>query len=61
MKLIAEPWDVGDGGYRVGGFPSGWAEWNDKWRDSVRGFWRGDPNQLPDMARALTDFEKRTK
>ncbi|MBX9758239.1 MAG: glycogen debranching protein GlgX, partial [Beijerinckiaceae bacterium] len=54
VKLIAEPWDVGEGGYRVGGFPVGWAEWNDKWRDSVRGFWRGDPNQLPDLARALT-------
>lgn len=54
VKLIAEPWDVGDGGYRVGGFPRGWAEWNDKWRDTTRAFWRGDPNQLPDLARALT-------
>ncbi len=54
VKLIAEPWDVGDGGYRVGGFPSGWAEWNDTWRDTVRGFWRGDPNKLSDLARALT-------
>lgn len=54
VKLIAEPWDVGAGGYRVGGFPSGWAEWNDKWRDTVRAYWRGDPNQLPDLARVLT-------
>jgi isoamylase len=54
VKLVAEPWDVGAGGYRVGGFPVGWAEWNDKWRDTVRAFWRGDPNQLPDLARSLT-------
>jgi glycogen operon protein len=44
VKLIAEPWDCGPGGYQVGGFPPGWAEWNDKFRDSVRDFWRG---QLP--------------
>ena len=42
VKLIAEPWDVGPGGYQVGGFPPGWAEWNDQFRDTVRGFWRGD-------------------
>ena len=41
VKLIAEPWDVGDGGYQVGNFPTGWAEWNGKYRDSIRSFWRG--------------------
>ena len=42
VKLIAEPWDCGPGGYQVGGFPPGWAEWNDKYRDTVREFWKGD-------------------
>jgi len=42
VKLIAEPWDCGPGGYQVGGFPPGWAEWNDKFRDVVRAFWKGD-------------------
>ncbi len=42
VKLIAEPWDLGPGGYRVGGFPPGWAEWNDKYRDAVRRFWKGE-------------------
>jgi len=42
VKLIAEPWDCGPGGYQVGGFPAGWAEWNDQFRDSVRDFWRGE-------------------
>ena len=41
VKLIAEPWDIGPGGYQVGNFPPGWAEWNDKFRDDVRGFWKG--------------------
>ena len=41
VKLIAEPWDVGPGGYQVGNFPVGWAEWNGKYRDSVRRFWKG--------------------
>src|SRR5438094_8581248 len=40
VKMIAEPWDCGPGGYQVGGFPPGWAEWNDKFRDTVRDFWR---------------------
>jgi glycogen operon protein len=53
-KLIAEPWDVGHGGYRVGGFPPGWSEWNDQFRDHVRGFWRGDPGELPHVARVIT-------
>ena len=42
VKLIAEPWDCGPGGYQVGGFPPGWAEWNDKFRDTVRDFWKGE-------------------
>ena len=41
VKLIAEPWDVGEGGYQVGGFPPLWTEWNGKYRDTVRDFWRG--------------------
>jgi glycogen operon protein len=49
-KLIAEPWDAGDGGYRLGRFPPGWAEWNDRYRDTVRRFWRGDEGQLPELA-----------
>lgn len=49
-KLIAEPWDTGDGGYRLGNFPPGWAEWNDRYRDTVRRFWRGDQGQLPELA-----------
>jgi glycogen operon protein len=44
VKLIAEPWDCGPGGYQVGGFPPGWAEWNDQFRDTVRAFWKGDAN-----------------
>jgi len=54
VKLIAEPWDVGPDGYRVGDFPAGWSEWNDRWRDTARAFWRGDPHQTPALARALT-------
>ncbi len=53
VKLIAEPWDVGPGGYRLGGVPSGWSEWNDRYRDTVRRFWRGDPGMLPELARRL--------
>jgi isoamylase len=54
VKLIAEPWDCGPGGYQVGRFPPGWGEWNDRYRDTVRRFWRGDDGQLPDVARRLT-------
>jgi isoamylase len=54
VKLIAEPWDCGPGGYQVGGFPPGWAEWNDRFRNNVRSFWRGDPGQLPELASRLT-------
>jgi glycogen operon protein len=53
VKLIAEPWDVGPGGYQVGNFPIGWAEWNDKFRDAARRFWRGDPGMVPEMASRL--------
>lgn len=52
-KLIAEPWDIGPGGYRVGQFPPGWAEWNDRFRDTARRFWRGDAGTLPEMAARL--------
>ena len=54
VKLIAEPWDLGPGGYQVGNFPTGWAEWNGKYRDTVRRFWRGDPGQLGELATRLT-------
>ena len=54
VKLIAEPWDVGPGGYQVGNFPVLWAEWNDKYRDTVRRFWRGDQHQIGDLAYRLT-------
>ena len=52
VKLIAEPWDCGPGGYQVGGFPPGWAEWNDQFRDTVRDFWRGEAPP-PDRATAV--------
>jgi isoamylase len=54
VKLIAEPWDVGEGGYQVGNFPVLWAEWNDRYRDAVRRFWRGDPGVVADLAYRLT-------
>ncbi|AEA24837.1 glycogen debranching enzyme GlgX [Pseudonocardia dioxanivorans CB1190] len=50
VKLIAEPWDVGEGGYQVGGFPPLWTEWNGRYRDTVRDFWRGEPGMLPELA-----------
>ncbi len=50
VKLIAEPWDLGDGGYQVGGFPPLWTEWNGKFRDTVRDFWRGEPATLGEFA-----------
>ena len=53
-KLIAEPWDVGDGGYQVGNFPPLWTEWNGKYRDAVRDFWRGASATLPEFASRLT-------
>jgi isoamylase len=54
VKLIAEPWDVGAGGYQVGNFPVLWAEWNGKYRDTVRKYWKGDEGQLADLAYRLT-------
>jgi len=63
VKLIAEPWDVGEGGYQLGNFPPGWREWNDRYRDTMRSFWRGDPGQVPEMASRITGsadvFERR--
>ena len=53
VKWIAEPWDVGLGGYQVGAFPRGWHEWNGRYRDAVRDFWRGEPGALPGLAAAL--------
>jgi isoamylase len=50
VKLIAEPWDLGPDGYQVGKFPAGWSEWNGKYRDTVRQFWRGDPGQVAELA-----------
>jgi glycogen operon protein len=52
--LIAEPWDMGEGGYQVGGFPPGWAEWNDQYRDTMRAFGKGDGGLIGDFARRLT-------
>jgi glycogen operon protein len=63
LKLIAEPWDIGPGGYQVGGFPPGWAEWNDRFRDNARAFWRGDEGKFAELATRLTGsadlFERR--
>ncbi len=53
VKLIAEPWDLGPGGYQVGGFPPGWSEWNDRYRDDIRAFWVGDSGKTPALAARL--------
>ncbi len=53
VKLIAEPWDLGEGGYQVGNFPVGWAEWNGRYRDSVRRFWKGDGGMVSELATRL--------
>jgi isoamylase len=53
VKLIAEPWDVGPAGYQLGRFPHNWLEWNDRFRDTVRRFWRGDQGMLPELAKRL--------
>jgi len=62
-KLIAEPWDIGPDGYRAGGFPGGWGEWNGRYRDTTRRFWRGDPERTAKLASRLTGssdvFEQR--
>ncbi len=54
VKLIAEPWDVGEGGYQVGNFPPGWNEWNDRYRDTTRAYWKGDEGLIGDFARRFT-------
>ncbi|GLX00128.1 glycogen debranching protein GlgX [Microtetraspora sp. NBRC 16547] len=54
VKLIAEPWDVGPGGYQVGNFPARWTEWNGRYRDTIRDLWRGEPAALPEFASRLT-------
>jgi glycogen operon protein len=54
VKLIAEPWDLGEGGYQVGNFPVGWAEWNDRYRNTVRSYWKGDGGVVGDLAYRLT-------
>jgi isoamylase len=54
VKLIAEPWDCGPGGYQVGRFSPGWAEWNDRFRDTVRAYWKGEDGKLPELAARLT-------
>jgi isoamylase len=54
VKLIAEPWDLGQGGYQVGNFPAGWAEWNGKYRDTLRRYWKGDGGQVAELAYRLT-------
>ena len=63
VKLIAEPWDCGPGGYQVGRFSPGWAEWNDRYRDTVRAYWRGDESKLAELAARITGsadlFDKR--
>ncbi|HEX7821874.1 MAG TPA: glycogen debranching protein GlgX [Sphingobium sp.] len=65
LKLISEPWDVGMGGYQLGNFPPGFAEWNDKYRDTVRKYWRGDPGQRGDLAARLSGsgdlFDRRAR
>ncbi|MET0257094.1 MAG: glycogen debranching protein GlgX [Methylobacterium sp.] len=53
-KLIAEPWDIGHDGYRLGGYPYGWSEWNDQFRDTLRGFWRGDGGTLGKLTQGLS-------
>jgi isoamylase len=54
VKLIAEPWDLGEGGYQVGKFPVGWAEWNDKYRDALRSYWKGDGGIIGELAYRIT-------
>ena len=54
VKLLAEPWDLGEGGYQIGKFPPGWAEWNGKYRDCVRDYWRGQPSMLSEFAERFT-------
>ena len=57
LMMIAEPWDIGPGGYQIGRFPAGWAEWNDRFRDTLRGFWRGDDLSVGELARRMAGSE----
>ncbi len=59
VKLIAEPWDIGPGGYQLGGFPHPFAEWNDQFRDGVRQFWKGSPGMVPDLAKRVLGSAER--
>jgi isoamylase len=54
VKLIAEPWDIGENGYQVGNFPAGWMEWNARYRDTIRDFWKGEDQKLPEFANRIT-------
>ena len=54
VKLVAEPWDLAEGGYQLGNFPSGWAEWNDKYRDAVRSYWKGDEGLIGELASRIS-------
>ena len=54
VKLIAEPWDLGEGGYQLGNFPPGWSEWNDKYRDAVRSYWKGDDGMIGELASRIS-------
>lgn len=54
VKLVGEPWDIGPGGYQVGGFPPGWAEWNDKYRDTIRAYWKSEEGTIRDLAARIT-------
>jgi isoamylase len=54
IKLVAEPWDLGEDGYQVGGFPPGWAEWNDRFRDDLRSYWKADMGMLPALGRRVS-------
>ena len=54
VKLIAEPWDIAPGGYQVGAFPPGWSEWNDRFRQTLRRYWRGDGNLIGDVGARMT-------
>ena len=58
VKLIAEPWDLGENGYQAGRFPPGWSDWNDRFRDGLRGFWRGDAGTVPGLARAVSGSQE---
>ncbi len=58
VKLIAEPWDLGEGGYRLGGYPPGWSEWNDRYRDAARAYWKGDGGKIGEIAARISGSEE---